>query len=242
VRARLLCFPYAGVGASVYARWPDALPPDVEVWSVQLPGRESRFRETPRTDLVAMAHEIAGEAEPFLTAPLALFGHSMGAILAFETARALSRRGSSQPQHLFLSARRPPHMADPDSPLHTLSDADFVEEIGRRYGGIPKEILADKDLLALLLPALRADIAALELHPVTHGEPVRIPITVFGGASDARAPRPHLDAWRASTTAALDVKTFPGGHFYLTEQRAALLAEVAAVLAGIGRGERVAAQ
>src|SRR6185295_7994053 len=98
------------------------------------------------------------------------FGHSMGAVLASEVARELARRGAPLPRYLMVSAWRSPHIADPQSPLRNLSDAEFVEEIMRRYGGIPPEILREKDILALLLPALRADIAALETH-----QPPRLP-------------------------------------------------------------------
>lgn len=231
-RLRLICFPYAGMGASVFARWQDLLPPEIEVWGVQTPGRESRLREQPLQSLPRLAEEIAAAAAPLLTGTFAMFGHSMGAPLAFETTVLLARAGHTA-QHLFVSGRRPPHVPDPDPPLRHLSDAEFVDEIARRYNAIPDAIRNDEELLALLLPALRGDIAALETHHVDERPRLAIPVTAYGGDMDPRALPEHIEAWRESTTGAFRMRLFPGGHFYLTEQRMPLVADIAATLAPI---------
>ena len=230
-KLRLVCFPYAGVGASIYARWQEHLPQDVEVWAVQLPGRESRLREAPIYSLHALARTIAAESAALLTEPFALFGHSMGAVLAYETACHLNATGKSA-AHLFVSARRPPHVPDPDSPLRQLGDAAFIDAIGARYEPIPKPILEDAEILALVLPALRSDIAALETHEAS-GVVLPCPVTAYGGTGDARTPAAHLDAWREMTTGAFRVRTFAGGHFYLAQQRTALLEDISASLAPV---------
>lgn len=229
-RVRLVCFAYAGVGASVYSRWTDHLRNDVDVWAVQLPGRESRLRDTPSSDLLYLAGEITREIDRLISAPVALFGHSMGSVLAYETACMLAARGR-EPIHLFVSGRRPPHVPDPDAPLRHLTDAEFVRAIDQRYGGIPAQILAEQELLDLLLPALRADITALEQHPVALAAPLTCPVTAYGGTDDPRTPRAHLDAWRAATSGSFRIRTFAGKHFYLTEQREVLAADIAASLA-----------
>jgi medium-chain acyl-[acyl-carrier-protein] hydrolase len=232
-RMRLVCFSYAGVGAAMYARWPDLLPADVDLWAVQLPGREGRLREPPRTELRDVAQEIVAAMQGRIESPFVFFGHSMGAVLAFETAHILAARGLALPRHLLLSSRRPPHLPDPAPPLRHLSDAAFIAEIARRYGGSPAQVLESPELLALLLPALRADIAALETHVVAARPPLAIPITAYGGTSDTRTTRDELEAWRAATSAAFRVRMFPGGHFYLADQRAALLADIAGVLSAL---------
>ncbi|WP_382326752.1 thioesterase II family protein [Hydrogenophaga sp. UC242_50] len=156
----------------------------------------------------------------------------MGAVLSSEVARALHATGAPMPRHLFVSGRRPPHWPNPDPLLHVLSDADFVTEINRRYGGIPPEVAEHEELLALLLPALRADIHALETHlPPASRAPLACPVTVFGGSDDPLTPRAHLDGWRGETQGAFRVRVFPGDHFYLQAQKDPLLADLSATLA-----------
>jgi surfactin synthase thioesterase subunit len=219
------------VGASVYRLWPRLLPESLDVCAVQLPGRENRLNE-PRVPSVAQLVEALVPALlPELDLPFAFFGHSMGAVLAAELARALEARGGPLPGQLLVSARRPPHLPGTELPLRALPDATFLAEIQRRYGGIPAEILAQPELLELLLPTLRADIAALELHRPARREPLPCPITAFGGADDALTPHAHLEAWRDETRSAFRLRVFPGGHFYLEARRAELLADLAATLA-----------
>ena len=230
---RLFCFPYAGVGASVFRQWPVSLPAECDVCAVQLPGRTVRLSEPPIASIPGLVDGIVAGIMPYLDLPFVFFGHSMGAILAAETTRELVSRGLRLPSHLIVSGRRPPHMADPKSPLRNLSDTEFIEEIMRRYGGIPPEVLREKDILAMLLPALRADIAALETHQPPRRAPLPCPIVAFGGSNDALAPITHLEAWREETASSFEVCVFPGGHFYLEPERAAVLAKVKETLAPI---------
>jgi medium-chain acyl-[acyl-carrier-protein] hydrolase len=229
--ARLFCFPYAGVGPQVFSRWPAGLPAGLEICAAQLPGRANRLHEPAITDLQALAEHLLNAIASRLDLPFAFFGHSMGAVLAFEVARAMASRSLPMPSHLIVSGRRPPYIADIAPPMHSLPDPEFVAEINRRYGGIPREILENQDVLALLLPGLRADITALETHRPPPSTPLPCAILAFGGADDPLTPRAHLEAWRHVTTGAFQICTFPGGHFYLEAQRVELLAELSAKLA-----------
>jgi surfactin synthase thioesterase subunit len=163
----------------------------------------------------------------------AFFGHSMGAILASEVARRLTALSLPLPSHLIVSGRRPPHVADARPPIGHLPDADFVAEINRRYGGIPREILANPDVLALLLPGLRADMIALEAFRPGPRPPLPMPISAFGGDSDPLTPIAHLEAWRSETQTAFATRVFPGGHFYLDARREEVVGAITEMIAPI---------
>jgi len=241
---RLFCFPYAGVGGAVFRPWVAGLPAEVDVCAVQLPGRTTRMSEAPIANIPVLVDGIVAAVTPHLDIPFVFFGHSMGAILAAEVTRELARRGERLPRFLMVSSRRPPHMPDSHPPLRNLSDTEFVEEVMRRYGGIPPEILCERDILALLLPALRADIAALETHQPPRRPPLPCPIVAFGGTDDALTPSAHIEAWREETAAGFTTCVFPGGHFYLESARNAVLAKVSEFLvdaAGPARGRESAA-
>jgi medium-chain acyl-[acyl-carrier-protein] hydrolase len=227
----LFCFSHAGGTASTFRLWPAALPSWLEVWAVQLPGRGNRWRDSPICTIPALVDALIPVLLPHLRRPFAFFGHSMGAVLASEIARTLTKRESTAPRHLFVSSRRPPHMLDSEANLHTLADKEFINEIERRYGGVPSELLDSADLLKLLVPVLRADIAALETFRPSKGAALPCPISAFGGAEDPRVPRNHLEAWRDQTDGAFRVRVFPGGHFYLNRESASLLEDIAATLA-----------
>lgn len=234
-KARLICFPYAGAGASAFRLWSHGLPPELEVVAVQLPGRESRLREPALTSVAAIVEALLPALLPCLDRPFAFFGHSMGATVAREVVRVLPRRGGPLPEHLFISARRAPQLPDPYPPVSHLPDQELVEELNRRYGGIPAEVLQHAELMALLLPSLRADLTALETFPMRPGPALSVPLTVFGGTDDARTPLEHLEAWRDATTGAFRLRMFPGDHFYLNARRDDLLAEVSRTLASLLR-------
>lgn len=236
---RLFCFPHAGGAAAAYRPWSLALPAHVDVVAVQPPGRGGRFRETPLDSIPALVEALLPAIETQLDRPFAFFGHSMGATFAHAVADALRARGGPQPFHLFVSARRPPWMPDPRAPMHRLSDDDFVAEMNRRYGGIPPEVLAEKDLLALLLPCVRADIRALETWQPAPGTPLDVPVSAFGGLGDALVPLAQLEAWREATRAGFALRQFPGGHFYLEGARGALFDELLAAIARFREEARV---
>ena len=214
-RLRLFCVPHAGVGPSAYRQWIDSLPADIEVALVHLPGRESRLREAPYTQIEPLVNAAVTALRPYLDIPYAMFGHSMGALVAFELARRFEEDGQGAPRHLFVSGRRAPQMPPRRPPIAHLPDDQFVREICSRYNGIPDEVLRHPDLLALLLPGLRADLTLVEGYVHRAGSPLPCPIVAMGGSADAEATEAELVGWRHQTTAALSVRMFPGGHFYL---------------------------
>ena len=226
-KLRLLCFPYAGGGVPIFRAWPDLLPPEIEVWAIRLPGRDGRLREPIPEDLETLALAAATGLAPLLDTPFACFGHSMGALLAFEFARQIRRRGQAGPTHLFVSARRAPQLPRTDAPLHTLPEGPFIEVLRQRYNGVPAAILAEPELLHLLLPMLRADFKLIETYQYHEEAPLDCPITAFGGARDEWVLLDELTAWQSQTHRAFRWQLFPGAHFYLQDALPQLLMAVA---------------
>src|SRR5512140_477997 len=216
---RLLCFPYAGGGSSVFRTWPADLPADVELLAVELPGRDTRFGERPIARLAPLVTALADAVIPLLQAPFAIYGHSLGALVGFSFARELRRRSFRLPVHLFMSGRRAPQLPE-RSPLHQLPDPEFLAAL-HRLGGIRDAVFQATELMAVYLPILRADITVSEAEVAAPEEPLACPITVLGGLSDERTSIDELDAWRPQTSAAFERELFPGGHFFLQSERTA---------------------
>jgi medium-chain acyl-[acyl-carrier-protein] hydrolase len=216
---RLFCFAHAGGSASAFHHWGARLA-EVDVWAVQLPGREGRMAEPLLTDFETLQHRLLDALAPWLDRPFAFFGHSMGAIVAYEMARRLRHLGLPSPGWLYLSGRHAPTLPNPDPPLHPLSDAEFIAELKRRFQGLPAAILAEPDLLALFLPILRADLRMLERHVFSPGNVLHLPLIACGGQQDPQTSVAALEAWSNLTTSEdFGVRRFPGGHFYLHERR-----------------------
>lgn len=226
VNLRLFCFPFGGGGASFYRTWSKGLPPEVEVCAVQLPGRESRLREEPFTELLPLVTTLSEIMGTCIDIPFAFFGHSMGSLIGFELTRQLRREGKRGPVHLFVSGRRAPQIKNNDPPKHDLPKEEFIEAI-RSYNGTPELILREPELLELFLPILRADFSVLETYRYTEEHPVECAITAFGGLEDRKAKYEDLRAWKDQTCDGFRVKVFPGDHFYLKDAREELLEEIA---------------
>jgi surfactin synthase thioesterase subunit len=201
----------------MYQRWTTLLPAGIELCLIQLPGREGRIGETAYTRLGPLIESTAAAITPLLTVPFAFFGHSMGALIAFELTRYLRRRGVPAPAHLFVSAARAPDHEHDEPSLAGLSDDDFIQEVQCRYQSLPEAVLADGELMALVLPTMRRDFELLDAYAYGHDEPLACPITCFGGAADRSVTEAHLAAWRTQTTGAFAVSMCPGHHLYLSE-------------------------
>lgn len=230
---RLFCFPHAGGAASAFRQWQSAMPPGVQVGAVQLPGRETRIGERPIVRLEALVAELATTLGRWLTTPYALAGHSMGALIAFELARELRRRGMPGPVHLFVSARGAPQTFTPPARFtFDLDDAAFAAEV-QRLDGTPAEVLEHPELRALMLPLLRADFEICETYTYVADAPLACGITAFGGRGDAEAPPAAVLEWAAQTTVAFSTQFFPGGHFFFREQDAVIRSTVAQTLGAV---------
>lgn len=227
-RLRLFCFPYAGGGASAYFAWSRALRDDpIEVVAVQPPGRENRLREEPYRDLASLVAALDAAIAPRLDRPFAFFGHSMGALLAFELTRRLRESGGPLPAHLFVSGARAPDLADDDEPLHPIADDDaFLEAVATRYGGIPPIVLENAELRSVILPALRADMTLTESYVYRDTPPFPCDIAAYGGADDARVGEARLARWRGWTSGDFSCRQYEGDHFFLNSARDALVAHV----------------
>jgi medium-chain acyl-[acyl-carrier-protein] hydrolase len=226
---RLVCFPYAGGAAAAFNGWAVNLPAGTQICAIQLPGRAERWKEPVYTDVFQTVNKLAEILLRHLDGPFAMFGYSMGAQVAFELARAL-RNAGIQPACLFVAAHRAPHLSREHSPLHSLPDAEFIQEIARRYEAIPPAILEDDQILQLFLQALRADVAMGEAYAFTPAEPFSFPVSVFGGTSDRSVTQSELEAWRVHTTSSFKLRLLPGGHFFLRTSRQSMLEAIASDL------------
>jgi len=218
----LFCLHHGGAGASAYRDWQRLLGTDVEVVPVQLPGREARLAEPVERSIAALTERLAGPVvERAGGRPFAFFGHSMGALLAYDLSFALTADGQP-PVHLAVSGCAPPHLRAATS-VHTLSDDEFLAHV-TALEGTPAEILDNPTLLELVLPVLRDDFAACETYTYTERGPLDAPIAIFAGESDPGVPPAGMARWADLTSGGASVDVFPGSHFYLHERLTELLA------------------
>ncbi|MEO7360727.1 MAG: alpha/beta fold hydrolase [Gemmatimonadaceae bacterium] len=225
---RIYCLPYAGGGVAPYALWFRSLPDDIEVVAAQLPGRETRLNEAAQQSIGQMVDALVPAIESTSDLPFAIFGHSMGALIAYEVALALEQRATRQPSHLFVSGRLSPDEPDVRPPLRDLPESEFIAALQARYGPIPPAVLAEPELLALLMPIVRSDIRAVETYQWQPDSPnIRCPVTVYGGELDRHPFPAQLALWGRVSANQVRVRVFPGDHFYLNTQRDALTADIA---------------
>ncbi len=218
---RLFCFPYAGGGAIIYHGWPPRLPM-IELLSVQLPGRETRLKEAPYTSLPALVRATGQALLPFFDKPFCFFGHSMGALIAFELAREIRREYGLSPRHIFVSGRRAPTIPLQHKTIHDLPQKEFIERL-RDLNGTRPAVLEFTELIELLLPMLKADFAICETYVYKHDEPLNCGISAFGGLEDGHVKREHLEAWRQQTVREFKLRMLPGDHFFLHSSQEVLL-------------------
>ncbi|MEU8779588.1 alpha/beta fold hydrolase [Streptomyces sp. NPDC048606] len=218
---RLVCLPHAGGSASFYAPVARAVPDFVDVLCVQYPGRQDR-RSEPLVDTVEeLADGVFTALLPWADRPLALFGHSMGASVAFEVARRFERERGEAPAALFASGRRAPS-AHRRETVHLRDDRGIVEEV-KSLSGTDTQLLGDEELLRMILPAIRADYRAAETYAPAAAEPLTCPLVAMVGDDDPKVTVPEAAAWAEHTTGPFDLRVFPGGHFYLAREQAAVI-------------------
>lgn len=219
---RLFCFPYAGGNAAVFGGWSQGLPDFAEVYAIELPGRGYRVAERPMTTMSSLTDEVTRALLPHLDKPFVFFGHSMGALLSFEVTRQLRRLHGPRPCWLFVSGCRAPQTPRSGRSIHALPEPEFLEELSRLKGS-PSEVLMNRELMAVLLPGLRADFQAYETYEYLKDDPLCCPIHAVGGTADAEVMEADLEGWRSQTDSLFTRGMVAGDHFFLHSARVPLL-------------------
>lgn len=220
-RLRLFCLPYAGGSASIYRAWRTALPADIELCPVQLPGRENRFAESALDNPEALVGQLHAALLPWMEQPFVLLGYSMGGLIAHALALRLQASGGPMPERLVVAAcGSPDHPArvDPDR----MSDAEFTAYV-RRLGGTSDAVFEHAELLEMLLPMLKADfrlVRRLRETALSVSDTVQLdcPVTALAAEQDTHALPPQVARWAACTRGVTQVAGIPGDHFALWRQ------------------------
>jgi surfactin synthase thioesterase subunit len=221
---KLFCLPYSGASAMFYSPWRRKLPDWLSVRPLELPGRGMRMDEPLQTDITALAARLADEIAIETTEPYALFGHSLGGLLAFELSHALRARNLPAPLALFVSATAGPVRRDVSEYAQEKTDAQLIERL-RELQGTSENVLGNRELMQLMLPILRADFLLCGSFVYGQREPLNVPIHVFGGKQDSVSVEQLLD-WQEETRTGFSLDMFEGHHFYLVEQQASLLRQL----------------
>jgi surfactin synthase thioesterase subunit len=225
----ILCFPHAGAGPSVYRTWLQYMPEDVELQAVHLPGREKRLQEPRYRELPPLIAAVADGCEVLRGRQIAFFGHSLGALLAFELARVLSGQGSG-PVCLAVSAAVAPHLLNVERPSSYQYPDDELLAGLLELGYLPEPLRTSPEFIKMFLPLLKDDFAIGHGYRYQPGEPLACPLLAFGGDADLTATVESVDAWRQHTRAAFSCTILSGGHFYLTEYLAQIIGPLVTVL------------
>tara|TARA_R100000306_G_scaffold54193_2_gene51330 strand:+ start:152932 stop:153678 length:747 start_codon:yes stop_codon:yes gene_type:complete len=221
-RLRLFCFPYAGGSAAAFLSWQALLPPSIQLCAVQLPGRGARFTEPCETGFKPLITNLADVIRHQSHLPFAFFGHSLGGLVAFELARECQRTSLPQAHHLFVSATNAPQHQPCRPDFDEIDDEHLIETL-RDYNGTPAALLENRELMDLLLPAIRADFSLLNDYRYQTRDKLEIPLSVLAGRQDQHLIQAHLPAWQAETSAACHLRWFEGDHFYLQNEAAAVI-------------------
>jgi medium-chain acyl-[acyl-carrier-protein] hydrolase len=234
-RMTLVCLPCAGAGVQEFQRWAGRLPPWLQLAAVRLPGRETRIREPPFARLGPLVESVGQRLASELCGDVALFGHSMGALIAFELARWLRAHAGRTPHALLVAARPAPHVDLRPSRLHELPDEDLLRTIDG-YNGSPRAVLGNSKVMQRLLPTLRADFAVVETYRYRHEPRLQCPVTAFAGHHDTHASIASIARWADQTIGPFTLHTLPGDHFFTRTHAAPLGALIGETLAaGLAR-------
>lgn len=231
-RLRMFCLPYAGGGARYFREWASRLDANVEVCAIRLPGRERRWSEPPLRR-VDQATEILIEVlRPYLDLSFVVFGHSMGAILAYEVARGILAATGAEPLGLFVSGHRAPHLPLRRRMLHQLPRDELIAEI-RALKGTPDEVFQNADLVDFVLPTLRSDLELVETYTKQGDSVLSCTVIAMGGTADHDVSSDDLAGWRSVTTGPFKTILFEGDHFYLNDARTSFLLRLRLELAAL---------
>ncbi|MER5772860.1 alpha/beta fold hydrolase [Streptomyces sp. NPDC002039] len=225
-KVRLVCLPHAGGSAPYFLPVSKALSPALDVAAVQYPGRQDRRDEPGIENIADLADAVTDALLPWADRPLIIFGHSMGATLAFEVALRLEGK-DIVPLAVFASGRRAPSRHR-DERVHLRSDDDLIREI-QSLSGTQAAVLGDEEILRMVLPAIRSDYKAAETYRYETGPKLRAPIQAHFGVDDPKVSPDEARAWEEHTTGTFELQTYPGGHFYLNQQSGRVIDAIAGV-------------
>ncbi len=227
----LYCLPHAGGGSALYHRWERLVPADIRIRPIKLPGRESRLEEPPLDNMADAVDALMRHVGPEVKSPFALFGHSMGGMLAFEFAHALARQ-SLEPDVLFVSASRAPHLVRTDEPLHRLPDDEMIAALIENYGRGEESTSDELKMMRWMAGTIRADLRLMETYEYQPKNPLSCPIVAVSATEDTQVTAAHVNQWRQYTSGRFTFRTIPGHHFFLREQEQSI---VQLVIGKIGR-------
>lgn len=210
-RLRLICFPFTGGSASAFSKWPDLLPPDIELCAIQLPGRQKRLMEPPYKNIYEAIESLSSFLKPHLDLPLAIFGDCTGALLAFELCRSLRKKYEIVPWYLFVTCCRAPQLPYKKKPIYDLPDDQLKEEMVR-LSVVPEWLRKNGKVFSAFLPLLRADFEMVETYKYTVDGYFNFPITVCAGKHDNTCDQEEINAWCNQTNAKFHIETLEGGH------------------------------
>jgi surfactin synthase thioesterase subunit len=215
--ANLFCIPHAGGSATSYYSWMSKWDQRFRIIPLELPGRGIRFKDQAYETIEEVVADFYDVIQPHMETgvPYALFGHSMGAIIAFELCHKLSRSGGAKPIHCFFSGSKAPHLVVLESEeRREWTNEKIIQKI-TTLGGTPQAVLQDEEMLKLYLPQIRSDFLMLDDYKFDiNRAPLDINISVIGGKEDD-ITKEELIVWRQNTTGMCNVNLFAGGHFYL---------------------------
>jgi medium-chain acyl-[acyl-carrier-protein] hydrolase len=212
---QLICFPFAGSGASLFYPWVHSLSPKFEIWAFQAPGHEELVDQELINDLVKMKEYILQKILPILKPPFILFGHSLGAVLAYELTKELQSKNLI-PATLIVSGRQPPHLKSKKASISHLKNEDFINEVFQ-FNGTPQELLASNEFLEMAIPILRADFQLAENYQVQIQEKIKCPIKVLGSTHDQWIDVHEITQWSDATENSCEIAIFEGDHFHLKQ-------------------------
>lgn len=228
---RLICFPFAGGDINAYLPWLKLLDPHIELVIVQLPGRGKRAKERAFTRMDLLVDELFGNMLTKLDKPFAFFGHSMGGKIAYELAQRLQREKLPLPELFVASGGGSPCLSRRGAPLHRLVDARFKEKI-RELSGVPQQVLENEELMAFILPILKADFKLVETYVGKYTVALPSRLVILGGEADTFVARDDLLAWRDLFVETESVRLYEGGHFFINHHSHDIVGTLNASLKG----------
>jgi surfactin synthase thioesterase subunit len=240
-RVNLFCLPYAGAGAAMYRGWKSRLPSWIELIPLHLPGRGVRYNLPAMHNWAQLIGLLMQDVQPYLARPFAIFGHSMGALIGIELAYAIRARHQRTPVWFGASGSKAPSRRERDLKWLDCPEETLLDEL-RSLHGTPPELLENRELLEMLLPALRADFYLCGSYHPQRREPLDCPLLALGGTGDddVSPPQENLAAWSLETSGPCRVEMLDGDHFFIHTHQDAVITLVVDALSKAIRSTELA--